>query len=165
MPPMTSPPRALTPGEWRLARDLRVAAMTDSPSAFGSTLERELSLTEGEWHSRLGGGGWFAAFADGTDQAVGLACCVTEADARVRQLTGLWVAPASRGNGVADALVTAVLDHARAGGASVVELWVVQSNARAIAVYERHGFRTTGTRRPLPRNHDVQEIQLRAPLG
>ncbi len=50
------------------------------------------------------------------------------------------VVPNRRGRGIGDALLTALLDRARAEGHPAVSLCVDVDNAGAIAVYERHGF-------------------------
>jgi ribosomal protein S18 acetylase RimI-like enzyme len=133
--------RRLAPDEWTVARDLRVAAISDSPAAFGSTVERERSLPPEAWHGRLSGNAWFAAFHEA--EPVGLACAVRVAVPEERELTGVWVSPELRGTGVGDALVVAVRDWARVEGARRLTLEVMEGNAQAIALYRRHGFRAT----------------------
>jgi len=56
------------------ALSLRVAALTESPEAFGSTVVRERGLPLAKWQARLTGNAWFAAFD--AEIAVGLACGV-----------------------------------------------------------------------------------------
>ena len=149
-----------------MARALRVAALTDAPAAFGSTLAREQSLDEAAWRARLSGGAWFAALlppaADVRSDVVGvgLACGTPADDPRVRRLTAMWVAPAERGSGVADALVDRVLDWARGDGGNSVQLWVVATNVRAISVYERHGFGLTGAHHPLESDPSVLQVEM-----
>jgi ribosomal protein S18 acetylase RimI-like enzyme len=46
---------------------------------------------------------------------------------------------------VADALLAAAVDAARAAGAPAVWLAVYRRNARAVAFYRRRGFREAGT--------------------
>jgi ribosomal protein S18 acetylase RimI-like enzyme len=62
---------------------------------------------------------------------------------RVR-LEQLYVVPRSWGTGVADLLFEAVLSHARAVGATLVDLTVNRNNGRALAYYRRIGFEVTG---------------------
>jgi ribosomal protein S18 acetylase RimI-like enzyme len=57
----------------------------------------------------------------------------------------MWVDPACRGAGAADALVASVLSWARAEGARAVRLAVIDTNVRARRCYERNGFHATGT--------------------
>ena len=91
---------------WRVYRDLRLAALADAPSAFGSRLERERALGDGDWRERLARRAQFVALLDGLP--VGTIGCRPEGD-HVSELVSLWVAPEARGSGVADRLVTAAL--------------------------------------------------------
>ena len=54
------------------------------------------------------------------------------------------MAPDARGQGVADGLLQAAIDAARAQGIWQIELSVYVENHPAIALYERHGFSVTG---------------------
>jgi ribosomal protein S18 acetylase RimI-like enzyme len=65
--------------------------------------------------------------------------------------------------GVAGAIVAAVVDWARAAGYPVVGLGVTTSNSRAIALYERRAFVDTGQRFPLRNGSDLEiQIMIRA---
>ncbi|MGH3353718.1 MAG: GNAT family N-acetyltransferase [Nocardioides sp.] len=130
--------RMLEPTEWATALDLRVAAMTESPEAFGSSVPRERGLSLETWEARLTDNAWFAAFD--ADVAVGLACGIHTDSATERELTGLWVAPSHRGTGLGDALVITVRDWAALEGAQRLTLEVVGTNRSAVGLYERHGF-------------------------
>ena len=55
------------------------------------------------------------------------------------------VRPSSRGRGVGTALLRALLARARSAGVGVLSLSVEEDN-RALALYERMGFRTSGRR-------------------
>jgi ribosomal protein S18 acetylase RimI-like enzyme len=80
-------------------------------------------------------------------------------------LVGMWVAPEYRGQGVADSLVVAVCERARAASAVTVTLWVTEMNDRAIALYRRHGFAPNGIRQLVrPEEPDHWEMQLSCPL-
>lgn len=52
---------------------------------------------------------------------------------------------ATRGRGIGAALLSAAADKARCIGASAVRLSVIDVNARARALYERHGFTPVGS--------------------
>ncbi|WP_240670012.1 hypothetical protein [Actinoplanes solisilvae] len=45
--------RRLEPDDWPTWRALRLAALSDSPQAFASSLTREQSYGEGEWRDWL----------------------------------------------------------------------------------------------------------------
>jgi ribosomal protein S18 acetylase RimI-like enzyme len=74
-------------------------------------------------------------------------------------LYSMWVEPAARGTGVADAIVAAVATWAVERGYRVLGLGVTTDNARAIAFYRRLGFADTGERWPL-RDGTELEIQV-----
>lgn len=64
---------------------------------------------------------------------------------RVAQVQGVWVTPARRGEGLSAPGMAAVVQLARARVAPVVSLYVNHYNHRALAAYERVGFRRAGT--------------------
>ncbi len=80
---------------------------------------------------------------DGEDEAVGFAACGWKwsslRGARVAILEDLFVEPAARGGGHADALIEACASHARELGAPVLMWQTALDNHRAQAVYERVG--------------------------
>jgi GNAT superfamily N-acetyltransferase len=134
--------------EWKLQREVRLAALLDAPEAFASTYERELAFGEDEWRARARNGLFVAL--DGS-APVGLATGFRDPDAaaRQRELVSVWVAPAFRGRGIAGSLVDAVAAWARDDGAAELALWVVVGNCSALATYERAGFVRTGQRQPV----------------
>jgi ribosomal protein S18 acetylase RimI-like enzyme len=60
-------------------------------------------------------------------------------------LEGLATAPAARGRGVGTRLLEAVDERASALGRTEIILEVIDTNPRAKALYERHGYRTVTT--------------------
>jgi ribosomal protein S18 acetylase RimI-like enzyme len=56
----------------------------------------------------------------------------------------MWIDPHARGQGLADAMVEAVVAWAVSEGCTAIRLWVVESNAAAIGAYRRLGFTPTG---------------------
>ncbi|MCX5372616.1 GNAT family N-acetyltransferase [Streptomyces sp. NBC_00015] len=87
-----------------------------------------------------------AAFADDTvlialsgDTAVGCVVLTTPAGGR-SEIKRLWTDPASRGRGIASALIGAALAHAAENGVGTVRISVWEWRTGAIALYERLGF-------------------------
>lgn len=152
--------RRMGEDDWDQVREIRLAALQDSPTAFASTYEREAAFDEATWRSRTRTAAWFVAF-DGT-RAVGLVAGRHEEGALAgeRHVVSFWVAPDYRGRGVAGALLDAVVDWAREQGADVVTLWVVDGNEPATRLYVRHGFQPTGERQPVPGSVSAIESKL-----
>jgi ribosomal protein S18 acetylase RimI-like enzyme len=155
--------RELRPEEWREARDLRLQALADAPTAFLRTLAEEREYGDDVWQGRS------AADADRVSFVVeadgGLVASVTglleEGEA---YLVAMWVAPDRRRRGLAAALVERVVVWARERGAAGVTLEVNESLAPAVALYARAGFAPTGGRRPLPSDPGRDSIELRLAL-
>ena len=64
------------------------------------------------------------------------------------ELQRIYVDRPWHGRGVGDALMTRCVEQARAWGCDAFWLGVWQQNPRAIAFYERSGFKHSGRRRP-----------------
>ena len=140
---MTLLVRMLVPDEWEALRDVRLAALLDAPDAYYATYDSTVERTEAEWRAWPGRGVCFLAWLGG--QPIGMVgVAPTATDLTRADLFAMWVAPAVRGTGAADALITAALDWARQQGCHSVDLEVAPGNVRAERVYRRHGFGTTG---------------------
>jgi GNAT superfamily N-acetyltransferase len=157
--------RRLGEGDWRAWRSVRLAALADSPAAFGSAAEDARVIPEEGWREMLRGAAIFVA-ATG-DGAAGVVAGLYRDSDRDRGLGAMWVAPQWRGLGVAGMLVAAVLAWSRSEGAATVGLWVPGDDARARRFYERQGFRMTGRGRPFPGDpaRVVSEMSLAVPAG
>ncbi len=143
-------------GDERVVRDLRIAALTDVPHSFGSTLQREVARTEDDWRRWFSPGVTYLCL-DGSDVAVGLVAGVLGEQSGLAELAAMWVHPTWRGQGVGDALVAALTAWAQ-GEKRRLRLHVVEDSAHAIALYERHCFRPTGTVRV--RADRVREVEM-----
>jgi GNAT superfamily N-acetyltransferase len=135
-------------GAWRDWRDVRLAALADSPDAFGPPVSEEQGLGEEAWREMTRAAAIFIATAGGT--AVGVVAGLARESATERGLGAMWVAPAWRGRGVASMLADAVVEWARSQGARRLGLWVPADNARARRFYGKQGFRATGRSRQFP---------------
>jgi ribosomal protein S18 acetylase RimI-like enzyme len=142
-----------------------LAALSDSPSAFGSSLEAESRRPDNEWEARAHAGAagvdrvTFFALID--DKIVGLIGGFRpDPDDGVVELVSMWAAPECRRTGVGRALVGAVVRWAREARAGTVCLWVTVGNVPALRLYESLGFRETGEVQPLPSDLSREEARM-----
>lgn len=147
----------LTPDDWAAYRKLRLAALAEAPSAFGSTLAREEALTEADWRARLGRGTTFAVRT--SDREVGTAAGIPGDREGHAELVGMWVHPDWRGRGVGGMLVEAVIAWAAQGPYRASTLWVSVGNDAAEGLYARHRFVRTGATQPI-REDDPTRLEL-----
>ena len=140
----------LAEDDWRQLREVRLAALAEAPTAFGSSLRREQGFDEVRWRAWARSAAMFVAVVD--ESPVGMAAGVAGKSGGQRKLVAMWVDPRWRGRDTALSLMRSVIDWAGAEGAERVTLWVAQGNDSARRLYERRGFRLTGVRKPLPSN-------------
>ena len=139
----------LTADDWARLRDLRLRSLRDAPDAFGSTYEDNAARAAETWRAQLESLATFVAVVDGADVGM-VRGGPFDGDAFTAILLSMWVDPATRGAGVADALIDAVVGWARAAGYARMVLDVGDDNATAIALYARKGFAPTGRTGALP---------------
>ena len=121
-------------------RDLRLAALRDSPEAFGSTFERESAEPLAWFRHRLGNGLVFGAFR--SFELLGIAGFVRregEKEAHKGLLVGMYVRPDARDAGIGRQLIEAVIGYARQH-VELIQLSVVSGNERARRLYAGLGF-------------------------
>lgn len=158
--------RRIRPGDGRELRAVRLAALLDSPSAFGSSHAREVDRPDDEWDRRA------ERSSSGTDAATCLAwigdrpvgivgAYRADGSPDVVELVSMWVAPAARRSGTGRSLVLAAVRWATETGATSVALWVTEGNEPAFALYETMGFVPTGDVRPLPSDPNLSELRMR----
>ncbi len=144
--------RPAAEGDAAAYRELRLEALRDHPQAFGSDYETALARPPEWWVERLkkaGTPGWprmYLAWAGG--EPAGLCGLVMREGPKVQhnaELISMYVRPAWRVSGVADALIASALQWAKEQGATIVKLAVVTTNLGARRCYERNGFAPYGT--------------------
>jgi len=140
--------RTLTRDDVVAFRAVRLEALLDSPTAFGSSHHEEA-------HQPLD---WFARRLDSDDgmmlgafeanALIGIVGVVRETAAKERHravIRSMFVTPAARGRGVAAALLRDALAAADAlPGVWQVILTVTAGNAAAMRLYRAHGFTPYG---------------------
>lgn len=156
--------RQIKSGEWELLKRVRLAALTDSPDAFSSTLERENAFPDETWRERTrdsaDGIHSFCAVALDDDSEIGIAVGLSDADDATRcYLVSMWVAPSFRGTEVARSLVEAVADWAKQRNASLLLAGVTPCNERALSFYKKVGFEPyTGPRPDHPATNTCNNL-------
>jgi ribosomal protein S18 acetylase RimI-like enzyme len=152
--------------DWQDYRDIRLAALKDTPSAFASTWQQEAALTDSQWLERAqrsedGDTQTIVIAVDDDGRSVGLAGGYRPGDLGAdAELISMWVAPDCRGRKISPELVRAVLAWAESHRAGSVGLWVNAANRPAISLYEKEGFRRTGEVAKLPSDPTQQEIHM-----
>jgi ribosomal protein S18 acetylase RimI-like enzyme len=142
--------RVLTADDWRLWRGLRLAALEESPDAFGSKLAdwQGDGDREERWRNRLTAVPFNVIVLDG-ERPVGMVSGADDGDDV--ELISMYVHPSARGRGVSDLLIEAVVERAADRGAQRVWLSVRTTNEQALALYRRHHFAEVG---PAPSEPD-----------
>lgn len=132
--------RPTTEQDWQALKTIRLASLLDAPLAFGMSYDETVQFSDALWRERaspMSQPNFWLAW-DG-EVAVGIVGGVeTQGE---YQLISLWVAPTARGVGVAEQLVQAVVDKARAIRHHEVVLSVAPENLPASKLYKRLGFR------------------------
>lgn len=158
--------RPIRPDEGRRFRSIRLEAIAESPTAFGSTLAELLSRPPEYWDQRAANGAEgpdaILLVAEEGDRWVGIVggFMGEEAGTRYVDLISMWVHPASRGRGIGRRLIRRLVAWAREHGARCVVLWVTENNEAATALYRRAGFRETGERQPHPWHGGLDEVRM-----
>ena len=131
--------RLTTQNDWQRLKQVRLAALLDSPTAFGVSYQTASGYTDEQWQQRASSTGttfWLAMLGDQTLGMVGAAL----SDTGRFNLIGMWLTPDARGSGAAEQLVEAVKARARERGHGQVYLDVSPETARAVSFYLKQGF-------------------------
>lgn len=139
--------RRLTPDDAAAHRDLRLRGFREHPEAFTTSHEELAAEPLAATVQRLARADFRAWGAFEKGVLCGQVAMERETRMKVRHkahLVGMFVAPGHGGRGLGEQLVRTALDDARAQGVYLVVLTVTQGNARAVALYERCGFRSFG---------------------
>ena len=145
-------------------KDVRLRALQDTPSAFGSTYAKESHLTDADWVKRAAQ--WTSERSAGylaIDAGIpcGIAAVLLDQDDATRaHLMSMWVAPSHRRLGIGRLLVAAILAWARAQGARTLQLMVTCNNDPAIRFYQRFGFTLTGRTEAYPNDPALIEYEM-----
>ncbi|MEM1099364.1 MAG: GNAT family N-acetyltransferase [Planctomycetota bacterium] len=160
--------RPLEPSESGLLRDLRLRALSEAPSAFGSTYAREAGFDDAEWTERARS--WasercatWVAFQ--RDASCGIVACALDRETDARSwIVSMWVDPEVRRRGVGRRLIDEAIAWSRRQSVSEVRLHVTSNNPEAARLYESIGFRDTGDTMAHGHMPSLCEIEMRLEL-
>lgn len=156
--------RRIGPDDWKTWREVRLAALVDSPTVFPGELPRARDYDEDAWRNQVDPsyGVWVLALA-GSEPIGQIGAWLPFGTNPT--LVQTWVRPAWRGRQVGDALVTEVLAWAGEQRYHRVDLWVLETNLPARGLYQRHGFTPTGEYVPYPDGPSLREERMVRKLG
>jgi GNAT superfamily N-acetyltransferase len=146
-------------------RDLRLRALANAPAEFGETLAQAQARPEAFWHERAARNAagieaiTFVADEDGHWYGMLTGFFLPDGQ-RTVHVVGLWVDPATRGRGVARALMDAMAGWARTRGAARLQHWVAETNTGVIAFHERGGYVRTGKTKPNALNPSFHDVHM-----
>lgn len=143
---------------------VRLRALQDSPSAFGSTYAREAQFTDADWHQRAANlctPRSIGYLAHHHDEYCGIAVSfLNEQHPQHAELMSMWVAPDQRRTNTGRLLVSAIEAWARSAGADTLQLMVTSYNLAAISFYQRLGFTETGRTEPYPNDPALIQFEM-----
>jgi ribosomal protein S18 acetylase RimI-like enzyme len=157
--------RSTTEADWEVLKEIRLASLLDTPTAFGVTHASAAANSEAQWRDRAAGRGpaqFMLAFVDGA--AVGMVAGVVS-QRQEFNLIAMWVRPEHRGTPIAASLVEAMKEHAAARGHTRVVLDVAPENERAAAFYRKRGFAFLPEWEPLESHPEIEVQKMEWRIG
>lgn len=157
--------RRVCPGEWIILKDLRLAALLDSPAAFGSKHDDEANRPDDEWQMRARrsstGDDITTFIALNNNRAIGLVTGYRQPESHQNvELVSMWTAPEARRFGAGRQLVQAVIDWAAESRVSAIGLWVMRDNPSAERLYDSMGFQEPVNFRPQSADPCANELRM-----
>lgn len=146
-------------------KTVRLRALQDTPSAFGSTYAEEALLSEADWLNRAtswNNGSSSTCFIAMDNQAPCgmIAGYLDTHDPPRPNVAAMWVAPEYRRTGLGSLLMNEVVQWAQLGGTGELRLMVTSGNTAAIRFYERCGFSLTGNTKPYANDLSLFECEM-----
>ena len=137
--------KRLTQADWKIWKELRLEALKSSPESFGSSYEEESNWSDSEFQNTLEKSHIFGAWQDNR-----LVSCAAFYSLNLNKtkhrgvLWGMYTKAEYRKQGLADALMKVIINHAKS---KVIQLHLscVTSNTTAVSFYQKHGFEIYGT--------------------
>jgi GNAT superfamily N-acetyltransferase len=165
--------RRIRADEGLALRALRLAALADSPMAYGSTFAREDAYPEAVWHERAAagaaGGNVVTIVAEHEGRLVAMASGLGSGpetqDGSQPTMVGVFVEGRARRQGIGVALIETIVGWARARGSTRLTVWITANNEPAHALYRRCGFHLTGATKPNAHTPTLPELEMARNFG
>ena len=154
--------REVDDGDVERLRELRLRALQEDPTAFGSSHADEVGRSLQEWL-------WWVLppsvtfVADDGQHWHGLAVGRLVPDEALADVCSMWVDPQARGQGLGRLLLDRVIEWAWSSGVRKVRLGVTDGNAAAERLYVSRGFRPTGYQEPLGSHPHLRCVFMELP--
>ena len=130
----------LTSADVERFRAVRLEGLRSDPTGFRYSVAEDEAMSSSMWAERLDRDFVVAVVRDGEILGVGgFSRLAGEKLQHKGLIWGMYVRAHARGTGAANAIMRALVAHAR-GCVRQVQLTVLANNARARALYARHGF-------------------------
>ena len=152
--------RRIHPNEGAIYRRIRLAALSESPDAFSTTLESANGRSADGWNEQADSAAVgpdriiILVFLD--EEPIGLAGLYRDAlNKDFGELTQVWISPDHRGGHAAAKLIEAALAFATEHHFRRLSAWVIKGNERAIRFFRKHGFELTNETQPCSAGSDL----------
>ena len=132
----------LTSADTARFREVRLEGLRNDPNGFRYSEAEDTAISSEKWATRLDNSYVVAAQRDGNDEILGVGGFSRFAGDKLAHkglIWGMYVRSSARGSGASNAIMEALIAHARTQ-VRQVQLTVMSDNPRARAFYERHGF-------------------------
>lgn len=149
----------LLPAEWELVREMRLAALSESPHAFLGKLKKESEYNETDWRDTFTSASWHGFFIARAIVGIAKSSILAEYPEE-RYVESFWVRPDHRKRNVGRRMLQSIVEEARREQRPVIRLSVLRRNQSAIDAFYRLGLATIVAHRS-----SVDEICLEMRLG
>lgn len=153
----------LQPDDWKNYKDIRLRALSESPSSFGRSFEDEVLFEDEVWKDRLSKSRIFVAESE--NFLVGLVSLVQKQNSTAFSIGSMWVDPKFRNQNIGALLLNELVNSAKNDNAVEIVGGCMKTNFAALRFYESHGFKLTGKELPVEKDPDLKELEIKLSIS
>jgi ribosomal protein S18 acetylase RimI-like enzyme len=147
-----------------LLKMVRLRALQESPTAFGSTYAEESQLSDADWIDRASQCSnnmsvGYLAMDEAMPRGI-IRATRDDKDSSIAWVESMWIDTSYRRHRVGTLLMNSVVAWARSQRIQVLKLEVTSNNGPAICFYESVGFAQTGNTKPYPNDPRLLEYEM-----